>query len=428
MGEIEFVNDLRCNYLTIPYRGEEGDFAVRMMTENVTDAFLTVELRRLDGQTFLYYRISGMQNMEILYAEKQIDRKVFRTFMWQLHEAIEQSRELFLAGDGICLEPSSLFWDLGEERWKFIYIPGRDERKSEEVQSEREKLAEFLMTHMDYEDRELTEIIYRFYEEICEGKIIPDFWKKKVVSEKMWEIPQEEKTEKTEEFDGDAAEDWNYEDSEEKGEEGEVREGSTHGGKKILVLLCVFLCAAAVVTLAAGRVMQEMIIVGAGTTALLAAVLFVALVRRRNKKEKEENKPEDIIYEEPENIYGIEEERNGGHGGEYQAEEKTVYMDLQREQERKLYGIGKFRRQRILLATLPCLVGKDKTLVNHIIADTSVSRIHAKFFAEQEMIWMQDLNSTNGTYHNGMRLNPNERVKLEPEDEIGFGQVQFIFR
>ena len=29
MQEIEFVNDLRCNYLTIPYAGEEKDFADR---------------------------------------------------------------------------------------------------------------------------------------------------------------------------------------------------------------------------------------------------------------------------------------------------------------------------------------------------------------------------------------------------------------
>lgn len=103
-------------------------------------------------------------------------------------------------------------------------------------------------------------------------------------------------------------------------------------------------------------------------------------------------------------------------------------MDIGREQERKLYGIGKFRQQRIFLDTLPCLVGKDKALVNHIITDASVSRMHARFFAEKETVWMQDLNSTNGTYHNGMRLSPNERVILEAEDEIGFGQAQFVFR
>ncbi|MDE6950472.1 MAG: FHA domain-containing protein, partial [Lachnospiraceae bacterium] len=46
----------------------------------------------------------------------------------------------------------------------------------------------------------------------------------------------------------------------------------------------------------------------------------------------------------------------------------------------------------------------------------------------EETVWMQDLNSTNGTYHNGMRLKPHEKVALETEDEIGFGQMQFVFR
>ena len=70
MQEIEFVNDLRCNYLTIPYAGEEKDFALRMLTENIAEGFLKMELRRMDGQTYLYYNISGMQSMEIIYMEK----------------------------------------------------------------------------------------------------------------------------------------------------------------------------------------------------------------------------------------------------------------------------------------------------------------------------------------------------------------------
>ena len=41
---------------------------------------------------------------------------------------------------------------------------------------------------------------------------------------------------------------------------------------------------------------------------------------------------------------------------------------------------------------------------------------------------MQDLNSTNGTYHNGLRLRPNEKVMLEVEDEVGLGRVQLVFR
>lgn len=49
MQGAEFVNDLRYNYLVVPYMKTENDFALRMLVENVTDKFLAVELRRLDG-------------------------------------------------------------------------------------------------------------------------------------------------------------------------------------------------------------------------------------------------------------------------------------------------------------------------------------------------------------------------------------------
>lgn len=425
MRGIEFVNDLCCNYLTIPYESTEDDFALRMMTENEAEAFLPMELRRMDEEIFLYYNISGKQNMEIFYAEKPIERKAFQKFMWQLREAIEQSRELFLPWDGICLEPSTLFFDLGKGQWEFLYIPGQDKREMEEVQSEREKLAEFLVMHMDYDDKDLTEAVYRFYEEICAGKIYPDFWGDKMASEKTWEMEQEERAEKAEMEKEDHVEDWEFEEPEAREPEREIKVENICRKRKLQAILCILLCVAVTVTLVAGRIVPDMIVAGGAATALLVTALLATIIKSKNSDEDAGHDSENVIFVgSEEKLYNEEKYEEE----EYTTEEKTVYMDINREQEKKLYGLGKFRRQKIFLDKLPCLVGKDKTLVNHIIADSSVSRMHAKIFAEEEMIWVQDLNSTNGTYHNGMRLNPNEKVILEPEDEIGFGQVQFVFR
>ena len=156
---------------------------------------------------------------------------------------------------------------------------------------------------------------------------------------------------------------------------------------------------------------------------LTALLIFTRKKERRIPEEKDfldmdtEDTEEDISCE-------IENRREE----ETSAEEKTVFMDIRQEQERKLYGIGKSRQQKIFLDRLPCTVGKDKMLVNHTISDSSVSRMHVRFFEEEGDLWMQDLNSTNGTYHNGLRLRPNERVILEPEDEVGFGRMQFVYR
>lgn len=430
MREIEFVNDLCCNYLVISYGGEEEDFALRMMTHNAAEHFLPVELRRLDGEAFLYYDISGMQNMEVLYGEKTMDRKAFENFMWQLHGAIEEVRELFLPGDGICLKPAALFQELGTGRWKYTYIPVDNTLQTEETKRERESLAEFLVMHMDYEDRELTEAVYRFYEEICAGVNI---LREDLFFEKDTEDTEGKERDVifsgAEEVPTEAEETENWAETESAAEtegEAEKTEVEKNRGR---VVLSILLCAAIAATLVAGRTMPEIMPYGVAASILLAAVLFAAGKMRKEPCRQREYETEDRAAAEQEENFHKESYGEAGYGEEEDAlRDRTVYMDIESRQEKKLYGVGKCRRQKILLEPLPCLVGKDKTLTDHVIVDPSVSRMHARFSVEKEAIWMQDLNSTNGTYHNGMRLKPHEKVALEPEDEIGFGQTQFVFR
>ncbi len=427
MQRAEFVNDLRCNYLTVPYEGREDDFALRMLTENVTEGFLPVELRRMDGQAYLYYNISGMQNMETIYAEKTIDREGFQTFMWHLHEAIEQSRELFLPGEGICLEPSVLFWNLGIRRWEFVYLPGLNDGEMTRMQSGREQLAEFLVMRIDYADKKLTDIAYRFYEEICAGRMHPDIFleREDIKTGEGWEDEQAQEIGKAADIlsQGQEMEEW-----EEKEREGKPEAEKASGGGGPRGILVILWCAAVAGTLFLGRTMQDVFLPGGAVIGLLTVLLLISLLKGKRSRKDSEPGQEDMIYMEEENIY-IPYETEDKETGETMEGEKTVYMDIIRsEQERKLYGTGKFRRQKICLDGLPCVIGKDQTLADHIITDESVSRMHARFFADQEMIWMQDLNSTNGTYHNGLRLRPNGKAMLEPEDEVGFGRVQFVFR
>ena len=47
---------------------------------------------------------------------------------------------------------------------------------------------------------------------------------------------------------------------------------------------------------------------------------------------------------------------------------------------------------------------------------------------KSDTLWIQDLNSTNGTYVNGRKLMPNEKVELCEDDEVVFGKCVFAFR
>lgn len=114
---------------------------------------------------------------------------------------------------------------------------------------------------------------------------------------------------------------------------------------------------------------------------------------------------------------------------EKETESQTAYMEVcQVQEERKLYGNGKENRKVINLDKLPLIIGKKKELSDIVLADSSVSRMHARFTEEGGRIWMEDLNATNGTFKNGERLNPYEKVEILKEDEIKLGNLYFTYR
>ncbi|HKB04929.1 MAG TPA: FHA domain-containing protein, partial [Gemmataceae bacterium] len=60
-----------------------------------------------------------------------------------------------------------------------------------------------------------------------------------------------------------------------------------------------------------------------------------------------------------------------------------------------------------------------------VLDDSSVSRRHAELRQAENGWWVRDLESTNGTYVNGVRLGPGER-QLHPRDIVQFGKVAMM--
>ena len=73
-------------------------------------------------------------------------------------------------------------------------------------------------------------------------------------------------------------------------------------------------------------------------------------------------------------------------------------------------------------------IGKRRGEADLVLDHAGVSRLHARIVREGDSFFVEDLNSTNGTFKNGLRLQPYEKRELEEGDEIGFGQEILIFR
>lgn len=77
------------------------------------------------------------------------------------------------------------------------------------------------------------------------------------------------------------------------------------------------------------------------------------------------------------------------------------------------------------------VIGSHPALVDCVIADSTVSRRHARVFVEPPMpgsarqaCRIEDLNSTNGTFVNGRRPAPFERVSIAPGDRVALGAIE----
>lgn len=108
---------------------------------------------------------------------------------------------------------------------------------------------------------------------------------------------------------------------------------------------------------------------------------------------------------------------------------ETVFIDLnKREPEYKLYALDPRNKKHIDLTHFPYTIGKMAGCVDCVLTDASISRLHARIERKEGRLFLTDMNSTNGTYKNGLQMGPSETLEIEPGDEIRFGKLNYCYR
>ncbi len=108
---------------------------------------------------------------------------------------------------------------------------------------------------------------------------------------------------------------------------------------------------------------------------------------------------------------------------------ETVFIDLNKQKDGyKLYALDEKNKQHIELTKFPFIIGKMPGSVDCVLANHSISRLHARIDKQEDRLFLTDMNSTNGTYKNGLRMKPNETIEMEVGDEIRFGNLNYCYR
>ena len=73
-------------------------------------------------------------------------------------------------------------------------------------------------------------------------------------------------------------------------------------------------------------------------------------------------------------------------------------------------------------------IGRNPSQADEVLDRGDISRRHARFYSQNDAVFIEDLESTNGTFVDGARLQPKEKRRLTPGQSVGFGDHNFIFK
>ena len=491
MLEAKYFRDYKHSYMILPCKSRqpENSYQCRQLTSNKIEEILRCSMRHVNGMTYFYYDISSRTTMESLYRDRKMTYRQIRELFEQLYHIYCRVGDFFLDETRMVFSPEYIFYDLSRKKYIGLYYPDYEEDRPyeplmdyllEHMDNEDERLGESI--YQIYERAEDSGFSLRDALQILgeseekEEKEEPAARPGEIFrlpgnasSEHGKAEPVYQQTDMRDSH-GDGSALW------EEGEDKPVRTRKKNPFSALVTLISTLGIAGIILIYGTYELSDEEIMTLFGCGALLGVCLAAGLMGmlkngtvRGRKKAVEEGEAEIKSSEALNDLYlaahesmSSEYARNRevissecvqnrelislehvlskerepelsapvrrGAALEEESCGNTVFFDSAKLAEHKLYALDKKNKKHIELTKFPFTVGKMAGCVDCILADESVSRIHARFERAGDVIQLTDMNSTNGTYRNGLRMQPQETVEIEPGDEIRFGKLNYCYR
>ena len=447
--ETGYYRDSLKSYMTIrcPEGAEESDYRFRMVSANHIEGILPCSLRMIDDGIYLYYEITGRQKLSHMYADKMLDAADLHRILSELARAGKELSRFLLDAADLILDADKVYYDFSENRYYFTFCPGLSE--AEEAGKNR-GLYVFLAERTDAGDREAASAAFQL-DAMSE---MPEFvFTEKILKELFgdrMQIPEDppagEESAPAEETDwgrgfysAGAADDvfmTTPEPAEKEKESGAEKEAVQKQTFPVRYLPAAGLILISCLLAAGGRFpglpvrtvrlfTAGALAAGAGALLLLVPALAEKLWRGRKKEKAPERRDLEMSLLPP-GEFDLWQKEEGNAAGPVQ----TVYVPgISEKKGLRLYGNGNAKGRIIELEALPHTVGTSPDFADVLLDDKSVSRMHARISQDRSgNPLLTDLNSTNGTWVNGIRLQPEESVPIGKGDMIRFGEAEFCCR
>ena len=410
--DIRYRSDLYGNYMliTIPQEEDSNRYSFKMLEKNKIPGVLYGRERKEDGKGYWYVDISKKKTLMQEYQDKEMRLEDMIHIFQQLIPILDELKHYLLSESMVILEPEYIFKDIEEDNLYVLILPWNREEK------DLQRLAEFFLEKINQRDENGVNAAYLFYRQQSQPHFslyhfLPVLEKESILKrQKEKEIPTWKEAEKKQMFPIEKEEDIQEKivayDFEQEESVNYIEEKENRPFKIFLLFISLVFLMVGILPIFSTIIRMSCI-----AFSILLVVVCCIFVFEKNKKRTNFIKDENYHYSPIQKIdIGTNE---------------TVFFDsFGNEDYLKLQWKEKGREKQFVLKKFPCTVGKMKEEVNLCISDISVSRIHCRFVEQENKICIMDLNSTNGTFLNGLPVKNGEVLEIEKNDEILLGKVK----
>ncbi len=373
--EIEYKRELTKSYMCVKTDQDFLPFEKEILTRSSISGILPVNMTFADATTVCWYDITGMQAFDHALETEMMDSQMLTKFLVSLCGMLEQLESFLLDPGHLWFSQESIFKNNQDGSFWFCYCPEGKENITEGFQ----KLMEYLLTKIDHKDQRAVKMAYHIYDQVIkEGysliAIRESLTYDNVAVEPVPDRAAENNRVEPEQTPHQA----------EKEKAMYKAEGKTRG------------------------IFQKAI-----EHFFPDVAKFKEYRKQLAKKKEKKNEIQPIVFE-PE-----EEEVKMGRPTVLLADQrKTIRGVLRYEGNNQLPDLK--------IDTFPYVIGSAADCPGHVDCAT-ISRHHAKITKVENVYFIEDMNSANGTKAGGTLLDYKMKVSLQANEILEFADEKFRF-
>lgn len=381
-------------------------YQIHMLTENEMTYILHSEMLCTNGELWLTHNTESCYCLQNMLMQEGINGSVLRNLLEQILAGIKEIEPYLLDAEDLILRLEYMFWSPALKRVRMLCVPGYHKPVCEQIRL----LLESIMPRFDHTDYEGERMLY-----MCHN-LVSDEWQGLAGLLKFLQTPEEGMNITKPEVNENPADnplkkcsyDMRKESRKKEQKEPQTEEDDAVSDTIFSKRFLLFVMAGGA---ALALIIKYLFFDGTTGTAIFGVGWLLALVVLAIMMVREKEDDSDAAMQA------------------YASANNHVQQNtsMQNNMCTKLVPLtnGALEPLRLPNAAEMVTIGRDRK-TDYRVQTTQISRMHAKLYKKANGLFLEDLNSTNGTFVNAKRIPALTEYKLNKGDVVGFANEEFF--